>query len=255
MRPTLNFLCISILAFLPFAGLAQTKTDSVPTIKPMSGISVGFDLAPLIIKGFDNDRSGLGFSGRLNIKQKVFAVGEIGYENIDRKRGKNFPKNPENSSTKYYFADRTAYRYDYTSNGSYIKLGLEYNLFNVDEVDNLDNVLVGFRYGYAYQQHESPSYTIGNGYWGDYSGSAASSSANSQWVEILFGIRTELFRNVFMGWSIRVNSIVAQQNSTSLQPAFIPGFGKYSGKINAGFSYTIEYQIPFSKRNRLVSKR
>ncbi|MFT3737269.1 MAG: DUF6048 family protein [Breznakibacter sp.] len=254
MRPILSFLCISLLAFLPFAGWAQAKTDSVPAIKPLSGIAVGFDLAPLIIKGFDHNRSGLGFSGRLNLKQKIFAVGEIGFENINDSHTKNFGTSSESSSSSNYSDGRTSYRFDYKSNGSYIKLGLEYNMFNVDEPGNLDNVLVGFRYGYAFQRHESSGYTIGNGYWDDYSSNVGLSSANSHWIELLFGIRTELFHNVFMGWSIRLNRIISQQNSTSLEPAAIPGFGKYSGNIQAGFSYTIEYQIPFSKQNKAVSK-
>lgn len=230
----------------------QAKTDSVPAVKPMSGIAVGFDFAPLIIKGFDNSRSGLGFSGRLNLKQKIFAVGEIGYENSSFSKTKIFR---ESESTKDYFEGRASYRYDYSSNGSYLKLGLEYNLFKVDEPGNLDNVLVGVRYGYAFQQHKSPTYTIGNGYWDDYINDAALSSANSHWFELLFGIRTELAKNVFMGWSIRLNRIIAQSNSSSLEPAFIPGFGKYSGKVNAGFSYTLEYQIPFTKRTKVLPKK
>jgi hypothetical protein len=214
---------------------------------------LGIDLAPFIVKGFDNSRSGLGFSGRLNIKQKIFAAVEVGYENVSFTNLKRYqPQTHKLSPAPDTVTGRTAYRFGYLSNGTYLKGGLDYNLFSVDEPGNLDNVLVGFRYGYAYQQHESPSYTIGNGYWGDFQGQASSSSANSHWVELLFGIRTETFRNLFMGWTVRVNRLIYQSNTSLLEPAVIPGFGKFNGKITAGFSYTIEYQIPFNKRSKIA---
>jgi hypothetical protein len=249
MRLILSCLFISLFSFVPVLNSWSQQAAADTSYKPFSGIAVGLDIAPLIIKGFDKSRTGLGFSGRLNMKQKVFAVGEIGYENIQFVREKTFVI-PDEGASQNYFDGRTSYRFAYKSNGSYLRAGFEYNMFDVDEPGNLDNVLVGFRYGYAFQQHESDGYTIGNGYWGDFTGSTALASANSHWMELLFGIRTELWKNIFMGWTIRVNRVLSQNHSMSMAPAYIPGFGKYNGKINAGFSYTIEYQIPFVKRVR-----
>lgn len=252
MRSMLRYLFTSILGLAITGNLwSQAKPEAAPAFKPMSGIAVGVDMAPLIISVFDKTRSGLGFSGRINVKQKVFAVAELGFENTSFEKIDSFNiDTKEVPPPENYFDNRLSSKFAYKSNGSYLKVGLEYNLFKVDEINNLDNVLVGFRYGYAIQQHESPGYTIGNGYWPDYSSSIGNGFANTHWVEILFGIRTEIWRNWFMGWTIRASRIVAQNHESSLEPAVIPGFGKYSGVVNAGFSYTIEYQLPFSKRQK-----
>jgi hypothetical protein len=252
MRPMLKYIYTSLLVLAITGNLwSQANTDQVPAFKPVSGIALGVDMAPLIMSAFDKSRSGLGFSGRINVKQKVFAVAELGYEKINFEKSKSFNiDSKEEPPPTNYFDDRLSYRFAYKSYGTYLKAGLEYNLFKVDEANNLDNVLVGFRYGYAIQQHESPSYTVGNGYWSDYTGSIGTGFANTHWVEILFGIRTEIWKNWFMGWTIRASRIIAQNHESSLEPAVIPGFGKYRGVVNAGFSYTIEYQLPFSKRQK-----
>jgi hypothetical protein len=240
MQKISRYIFISLLSTaLVFPLKAQIKEDlkkkeDKPAFK-QSGLSLGVDIMPVAIRVADKDRIGIGFNGRLNIKEKIFAVGELGYENVNFTRDKLMADN------------QLAYQFKYKSNGTYLKLGFDYNIFKVDETDNHDNVLIGIRYGYSLQQHESPGYVIGNSYWDDYIGSAGSSSVSSHWGELLFGLRTEVLKNLHMGWSVRLKRIIYQSKGSTLEPAVIPGFGRFNNMLTAGFTYSIEYQIPFNK--------
>lgn len=213
-----RYLFISLLwVAMPWIGRAQTTSTST------QGISVGVDLSPLIIRIFDHERSGIAFNGRYSFTDKWFIAADAGFENT------NFSKR----------------EFDYKTNGTFIKAGGEYNLFKVDEANNNDNILIGFRYGYAWQEHTCDRFTVIDGYWGDYHGSLGTNSVNSHWLEIVFGLRSEVLKNFYMGWSIRLKQLITSQHAGVLDPYTIPGFGKFDNKTNLGFTYTLEYQIPF----------
>lgn len=238
MQKILKYISISLLS-AAFMSPCVAQQKSEPVFK-QSGLSIGVDLMPVMIHAVDKDRIGIGFNGRLNIREKIFAVGELGYENVDFTR------------QKFTTDKELTYQFNYISNGTYLKVGFDYNVFKVDEPDNHDNVLLGIRYGYGWQQHQSPSFTIGSSYWDDYVSSASLSPVSSHWAELLFGLRCEVLKNLYMGWSLRLKRIIYQSSSSKLEPAVIPGFGRFNSPITAGFTYSIEYQIPFNKAPKKI---
>jgi hypothetical protein len=100
---------------------SQNTEQQPPTFKPSSGLALGIDLAPTIVGLFDKDRSGLGFSGRINIKQKIFGVVEIGIEKTEFNKSQTFET--VDSLNPQYFDGRLSYQYAYNSNGTYIRIG------------------------------------------------------------------------------------------------------------------------------------
>ncbi len=212
-----RYLFISLL-LLAWSSMTKAQTTTINK----QGLSLGIDLSPFIIRLFDDERTGFAFNGRYSLKEKWFMAGEAGFEN-----------------TK--FSKR---EFDYETNGTFIKAGLDYNLFSVEEADNNDNVLIGLRYGYAWQEHTSDRFTIIDDYWGSYEGSLGTSNVNSHWMEIVFGLRSEVLKNFYMGWTIRLRQLFVADHTGTLEPYTIPGFGKFDNKTNLGFTYTLEYQIP-----------
>lgn len=195
------------------------------------GIAFGIDLAPLMLQLSNPARKGFNFTGKINFKQDWFAVAEVGYENFN-----------------YHSA-----KYNYLSNGTGVKIGFDYNVFHPDELGNNDNVFFGARYGFAWQQQSSSKYTIVNGYWTDYTGSFAKYGLTSHYVECLFGLRTEVFKNLFMGFSLRGEGLLYTENKEILKPTSIPGYGN-PNPLNFGFSYNLEYRIPyFWKKKKTVT--
>lgn len=189
------------------------------------GISIGIDLAPVITRFFTEERIGFEANARLAIKKRWFAVGELGYENI----------NLDNDKLTY------------TSDGSFLRLGVDYNVFNVDEIDNNDNILLGLRYGFAVQDHQCQKYIIQEDYWGNYTGSVGSSTIGSHWAEFVFGLRSEILKNFYLGWSVRLRTVINVGSDNELEPYSIPGYGRSDKLANLGFTYTLEYHIPFRK--------
>lgn len=222
----LSFILNSIFLLLIHSANAQEVAVEKEKLTNENGLSFGIDLAPFIITAFDSDRKGVEFVARYLFKKKWFVIGELGFENVG-------------------FED---VHYDYNSNGGFLRLGADYNFFKVDEPGNNDNITFGLRYGIGTQSHESPRYTILDDYWGDYTGKFGLSSVTSHWVEFVGGIRTEVLKNFYMGWTIRLKTLMAVGNSNELKPYTIPGYGRGDKSVNLGFTYTLEYYIPFKKR-------
>lgn len=235
-----RYLFISILCLAATALRAQTaderqqrledEQDEIPEpriiVRKDRGLAVGIDLSPFIMRIIDEETTGLAFCAHYGIVTRLFAGGEVGYEN-----------------TKYSSDD-----FQYTSNGTFIRIGLDYDIFNSETFPTNDNVFFGFRYCYAWQSHKCDDYTIVDAYWGDLTGSVGNSSVNSHSLDILFGVRCEMLRCIYMGWTFRGRFLLASKHDDALDPYSVAGYGTYSKKANMGFTYTIEYQIPFNRK-------
>lgn len=212
-------------------------------LQKKQGLSVGIDLSPFVVRVFEDERTGLAFSGRLGFRQKWYGVAEAGYENASAQKVTTFY---EGTASDLVETERVTYGYE--SNGAYVRAGVDYDIFGVSEKGNNDNIFLGFRYGFGWQQQSSDRYEIIDDYWGSFEGSLGSSIVNSHWAEVVFGLRAEIFRNLYMGWSLRLRQLIGVVHSGIQKPYLIPGYGKYDNKTNLGFTYTLEYQIPFRQR-------
>lgn len=220
---------VLLCSFMQMGVAQEADTTSHVVVKKIvihqekqEGLALGIDLAPFILQWMDPARKGLNFTGRINFKENWFGVAELGYENF------NFKSD----------------RFNYLSNGTAIKFGADYDVYNPDEKGNKDNIFFGLRYGFAWQNQSSSAYTIENNYWNNTSGSISPYSLNTHFAELLFGVRTEVVKNFFMGFSLRVKGIIYSSNTGILEPTSIPGYG-VPNPINFGFSYNLEYQIPY----------
>lgn len=248
---TSRFSFISILAaaalLCPLGSLAQSQSDgsanSQKTAQPDDeepkreprfevvkdqGLSLGIDLSPFIMRLIKDERTGFAFVGRYGIKNRWFANAELGYEHI-----------------KY---DKEGYAYK--SDGTFVRLGVDYDIFNSEDFPFNDNIFIGLRYAYAWQNHQSDRFKIVDSYWGDYSGRVGKTSVNSHSIDAVGGIRCEMLKNFYMGWTFRCRFLLASKHSDDLKPYAIAGYGKYDNKVAIGFTYTLEYQIPFNKMHR-----
>ena len=224
----LSFIFISLL-FVP--SLVQAQKDKKNNTTPqVQGITVGFNFEGVVNRFFETDKTAFSAVTHLNLSPGWFFRGEAGFENLE-------------------FSDENAEErnFSYESNGSFLKAGLLYDFFSVDEVGNNDNIFVGLNYGFALQEHRSGGYAIENGYWEDFHGSESAYVLNTHWLEVSAGPRTELLKNLYMGWTVNLKVKILQDNARKLQPYSVPGFGNGDNTVNVGFSYVIEYMIPWKK--------
>jgi hypothetical protein len=227
MKHILKF-TFSLVVLFSIAGNAQ---DSIQKFPERYGLRVGVDLHRLTKSLYDNNYRGLEIVGDYRLTKKFYVAGELGNEE------------------KTVDDDRL----NFTTQGSYFKVGFDYNAFeNWLDMENM--IYAGMRVGFSSFDHQVNSYKIyeNNGnYFGQtiiapgekFSGQTAS------WVEIVGGVKAELFNNLYMGFSVRLNYLISNKEPEGFANLYIPGFNRtYDGKFGAGFNYTLSYFIPIYKK-------
>ena len=69
-------------------------------------------------------------------------------------------------------------------------------------------------------------------------------------------MKTEIFKNAFLGFSLRINHLVANEKPENFDNLYIPGFNRtYNGKFGVGFNYTASYLIPIYKKKIKSTKK
>ncbi|MFI1743143.1 DUF6048 family protein [Thalassobellus sediminis] len=213
--------------------ITSTVTDSIK-IKEKYGLRVGADISKLARTFLDDDYTGFEVTADYRLKKRLYIAGEIGTEE-------------KNTSTDYL---------DITSKGSYIKAGIDYNMYqNWLDMDNM--IFAGFRVGASTFSQNLNSYNIynTNQYWEPQFSSPdliEFKDLTAVWVELMLGMKAELFNNLFIGLNVQLKVLASETEPDNFQNVYIPGFNKTfdSGGIGVGYSYTISYRIPLYKKDK-----
>ncbi len=221
---------ISLLLFFSTSLYAQTATDSIQ-FKEKYGIRVGVDLSKPLRTLLDEDYSGFEILGDYRVYKDYYLAAEIGNEKMDYRE--------DNLSV--------------TSNGSYIKLGVDYNAYeNWAGMENM--IFVGLRYGFATFSQTLNEYAI----YTDtqffppniVQGPFETSGLTASWVELMVGMKVELFNNIFLGANLQLKRRVTQNTPSNFDNLTIPGFNRTydDSSFGVGYGYTISYLIPLYKK-------
>ena len=208
-------------------GNVQIGNDTIEKF----GIRVGLDLNKIIRSATDEDYAGFSLSGDIRLKESFYIFSEIGNEE------KEINSNYINSSVK----------------GTYVKFGVNFKLNNDIRTQNI--VYSGLSVGYSNFDQNINSYTIYNTYstyWGEstINNPINLSNLNALWIEFIFGMKTEILNNLFLGFELQLKNIIKQKNIQNITNFYIPGFNRTydSSGLGAGFSYTVSYLIPVIKK-------
>lgn len=214
------FKAILLLLALVFAGELSAQ-DTLRTYGPRFGI----DLARFLYLFADPVQRGAEFSVDFELYKNLYPVFEAGYNSMD-----------DNEEL-----------FDYSSGGAYGRIGLDYNILPVKKRALQNSITVGFRYGMSVFNHSSENILI-PGYWGDYEAVDYENKLTGNWLELVLGVKTELFSNVFMGWSVRYKFLLNPDMDPLLIPELVPGYGTGGESGVFGFSYSLFYMIPLLKK-------
>jgi hypothetical protein len=225
---SLSLVCVSLL------GNAQTKDTAKVSYPERYGLRLGVDLHKIARTFYEKDYRGLEVVGDYRLTKKFYVAGEIGNED------------------KTIDDDRL----NFTTKGTYFKVGFDYNSFeNWLDMENM--IYVGMRYGVSSFNHTLNTYKIYDptNYYGEtiITSRAKFDNLNASWVEVIGGIKAELFNNLYLGFSVRLNYLVSNKKPTDFDNLFIPGYNRtYDGKFGAGFNYTLSYFIPIYKKKKEI---
>lgn len=225
---SLSLVCVSLL------GNAQTKDTAKVSYPERYGLRLGVDLHKIARTFYEKDYRGLEVVGDYRLTKKFYIAGEIGNED------------------KTIDDDRL----NFTTKGTYFKVGFDYNSFeNWLDMENM--IYVGMRYGVSSFSHTLNTYKIYDptNYYGEtiITSGAKFDNLNASWVEVIGGIKAELFNNLYLGFSVRLNYLVSNKKPADFDNLFIPGYNRtYDGKFGAGFNYTLSYFIPIYKKKKEI---
>ncbi len=209
--------------------LTSSAQDSIPKKTERYGIRVGADLSRLARSFYEKDYRGLELVADYRLSKKIFIAGEIGNEDL---------------------TDNEA-QLSYTTKGSYFKAGFDFNAYD-NWLDMENMIYAGVRYSVSTFSQQLNSYDIynTNPYFGENTlePNQKFDGLTAHWVEFVAGVKAEIFSNLFLGFSVRLNYLVSNQKPEGFDNLYIPGFNRtYDGNFGAGFNYSVSYFIPLYK--------
>ena len=145
-----------------------------------------------------------------------------------------------------YMPKDESYRYK-SGMAPYFKIGLNYNFLYNSTPDY--SVYLGLRYGISSFSYRIEDVTAVNGYWDESTTlSVPSQHATAGYFEFLFGLRVQIWRNISLGWELRVHKLLHQGTHLYGDPWYIPGFGTDGSLFSGAFS--VSYTLPFQRTSK-----
>lgn len=184
----------------------------------ISGAAVSADLVGVSMKLVGARFANMEIAGRINIKEKFFPIFEIGIGDCSRHGGEN--SNIFSCTSPYY------------------RIGVDYN---VNKKMNGNRFLVGARYGISRYDYDFTADGMADPVYGtDVPLNLTGLDGRNQWLELVVGVETKLWKLVRLGWNLRYKMRLSQKISEYGEPYFVPGYGKndiscFGGSVNLVF--------------------
>lgn len=272
-----TFTCLSV-----FAQDSNISKDSLKTLpdslkikkykKPfkftVEGIRFGVDVLNPILDNFitppnkdalGKDTLNAAYSAKQRLEgtidvgfaqNRFFAVFDYGISTIDRRR-----------KGLFYTG------FTYKNIGSYFRIGADYNFMHRSFKEEI--MFVGFRVAHATFRHEF-EYFGANEAWGyspprlieatakivddRFRGSIQASNLSATWFEIVSGLRINIWKQFYMGYTARVMIRSSVKGEDILKANELPGFGSTNKTARLIFNYYIYYRIPFISKKSKIGK-
>jgi hypothetical protein len=234
---------------------AQAQSESIDlqpkdtiVYKQPYGLRAGIDLSRVLQGFLNDDYTGLEIVGDYRLTENLYVAGELGNE-----------KKTNTEELQDIDVLNSIPLYNYTTSGSYLKVGVDYNTYeNWYGMNN--TIFIGGRYAISSFSQTLNNYSVfdSNRYWSadqfapgaeqniEYSGLTAS------WLEFVFGMKAELFANIYLGASVRIGFLVSNKESETFPNLWIPGFNKVTDGSNfgIGYNYSLTYFLPLYKKSK-----
>lgn len=146
------------------------------------------------------------------------------------------------------------YNYDYLNKGAFIRLGVDINGIKPESSMGKYFAGVSLRYGFSLFRSEVPFFKHDN-YWGSSSGSVPPSTYQGHFIEASPGMRTEIFNNISIGWTIRFKLLLYTSTGRNIRPVYFPGFGNGVTSFTTGINYYVIWNITYKERMVKLRKK
>ncbi len=219
------------------AGRNKKKEEQKIEYPLYNGTYISADLYGLGSKALGGDFLSSEISIDINLKNRFFPVLELGYGTTDT------------------WAEDDGI--NYKTSAPYMRIGINYNTMYKKKRES--HLYVGFRYALSSFKYDVSSPSLSDPIWkgnipnpnlqdGIWGGSVPFNhtglKGNMQWLELIVGMRVQVYKDFMMGWSVRMKRRLSGSGSEYADPWYVPGFGKYSSS-QIGLTYSLIYKLPF----------
>lgn len=141
---------------------------------------------------------------RLNLRNTYFPIAELGWG----------VANMQGETTQLRFKTQAPY----------LRLGMDYNVKGDKRSRN--RVFVGTRYGVSVFTYDLAGPDQIDSHWQTFTPFVHQGiSSSAHWGEFLFGLQTQLWKFIHLGWSLRYRFRIYEDIAPTGRAAYIPGFG------------------------------
>jgi len=213
--------------------------DSLNLKKEKSiNLRLGFDLYRIILSRVSDDFNGFEVVGDLKVSEDFFVALELG--SLD--------------------TTKQVEQVNFTTSGSYFKVGFDYNMFeNLEGMNN--HITLGARIGSSKHNQILNSYTIldRTRYWPSSDlpitngfATGERSNLNALWFEVALNFKVQILKNIYTGISLRLNRLISDKTPSNFDNIYIPGFNKKTQDnfFGAGFNYTLTYNFSLLSKKK-----
>lgn len=131
----------------------------------------------------------------------------------------------------------------YKTHSPYFRVGMDYNLNK--KVTSHNRYFLGARYGFSRFQYDLSGPDIPDHYWDSTTPlNLTNVKGSAQWFEILFGIQTQIWKFINLGWTFRYRARLSEDTGTVGNAYYIPGYGKGGTKSNTlGGTFNLIFEL------------
>ena len=186
----------------------------------LAGFAVSADVVGWVMKIAGSSFSQLEIAGRLNLKERIFPVFEIGLAT----------------------GDRTGHSKDniFHTSAPYFRVGVD---VNANKKRTSNRLMVGFRLGYSSFKYDYTGPSMQDPVGGeDIPLEMIGINASAFWIEPTIGFETKIWSFIRLGWNVRYKFRLKQNVYEYGQPWYIPGYGPngtncWGGTVNLIFDF------------------
>lgn len=215
------------IVFWVLAALQATPSIAQSQYFP-TAVRVGTDVLGLGQTFFGDGRERIEVNGDLAI-DKYFLALDIGIDNLNLEKE----------------------TFSYASEGYYFRTGIDVNFMPEDEDHNA--LFFGVRYARSYFQ-DNLQWLAENPYYPINAIESSNETLRGSWAELVGGMKVNVWKDLFVGYTVRFKFLRTVKNDGILIPYEMPGYGPFESKNRIGFNYQIHWRIPLRDKMANVSQ-
>lgn len=130
---------------------------------------------------------------------------------------------------------------NYSGEGGFARLGMD--LSALKKGVDVNCLMVGLRFGGAYQGFQITDVPVHNEYWQQPYVNYYDQSKFDCWGELVAGCQVQVYKDFQMGWYVRMKLLLTRTDKQGgALPGYIPGYG-YRRDSNWGINYYLAYKF------------